>query len=103
MPSQLRKKEKDGDDGCGAQVPAGEGRESAEDVPDKKKAAKRLRQKVEEIKLKAAHAAVTQGPTIADLVDADLDDPATWVAHMRKQEREKKILASQGRRKCIAL
>ncbi|PHJ24765.1 sart-1 family protein [Cystoisospora suis] len=88
-------KEKDGD-GRGADIPPGRG-ETAEDVSDRKKAARRLRQKVEEKKLKATHAAVIQGPTIADLADADLDDPAAWVAHMRKQEREKKVLASQGR------
>ncbi|PFH36320.1 SART-1 family protein [Besnoitia besnoiti] len=68
----------------------------AEREAQRRQAAQNLRDRTEERKRKAIHAAMTGGPALGEQ-DDDLDDPAAWVARMRKQEKEKQVLASQAR------
>nr|CEL65279.1 TPA: Os02g0511500 protein, related [Neospora caninum Liverpool] len=62
----------------------------------RRQAARQLAERTEERKRKAVHAAMTGGPTLGE-DDDDLDDPAAWVARMRKNDKEKRVLASQAR------
>ncbi|RQX67767.1 SART-1 family protein [Toxoplasma gondii CAST] len=63
----------------------------------RRQAARQLAERTEERRRKAIHSALTAGPTLGEEADDDLDDPAAWVARMRKNEKEKHVLASQAR------